>query len=226
LLTVSGDTSIQYTNLSKLSGSVGRPFELAARVLGSVSTVNFELVQVDGPNRIPVTLLDDGQGNDLVANDGIYKGYFTPGLAGDWRLVASGQTTEGDAFERSDSRVIRIQALEVSGPNSIVVENGKSQEVLFKISNFENNDRTYLLNVDSAKGWLLSSPPSVLFVPAGQSVMVTVTVDVPEETQVNSADRLRLTVTDNSDATIIAQATTLIFNDTNEHLFLPVITTN
>jgi hypothetical protein len=199
------ESSIQFSYLGDIRGSPGQPLTVAARLAGPVSTASFAVEAVDGQGAMPLSLRDDGAGNDLQAGDGLYTGYLTPTTVGDLRMRVTGTTTAGEHFSRIDSRLIRIQGVRVEGPAPMVLPKGTVQTLTFRVVNLEASTQTYAVNVQSENGWIRQLPPSQLIVNAGATVAVPVVIQIPNDAPGNAAENIWLTVTKTSDTTVIAE---------------------
>jgi hypothetical protein len=69
-----------------VSGTIGTPIVLSALNINCAQPAGNVSVQVS-PGGQTVTLVDDGNGSDLAAGDGIYTGQFTPSSTGSYTLT-------------------------------------------------------------------------------------------------------------------------------------------
>jgi murein DD-endopeptidase MepM/ murein hydrolase activator NlpD len=226
----SADTALQFAYLGQADGPPHQPVELSARLLGPFSSANFAVEQVDAALTTPVTMRDDGRANDFVAGDGLYMGWFTPTQVGDYRLIVSGQTAAGTAYVRTDSRLIRIQGVRLTGPSALVPAPNVVTPLRFSLTNLDPAAQTYLLAATSTNGWIYQTPPSSVQVPAGATVTVTVNIRVPTTASPNTLDLVALVATRQSDSTVLARASTLVsappaeeFGQPDYRLFAPFI---
>ena len=75
-----------------ISGSVGTPVTLAYLNVDCGQSAGGTTVSVN-PGNQTFTLVDDGTGQDLAANDGIYTGQWTPSHAGNYTLTFPDRST-------------------------------------------------------------------------------------------------------------------------------------
>jgi Peptidase family M23/IG-like fold at C-terminal of FixG, putative oxidoreductase len=217
----SADSPLQFTYLGDTRGALGVAMELMARLTGPAASATFAIEQTDAQTLAPVTLHDDGRGNDLVAGDSLYTGWYTPTQLGDFHLRVAGTTTTGGSYSRVDSRLIRIQGLRVIAPPSINGTPGTSHALHFQVANLESTPQTYQLSATSTAGWIQQNPASSVTVPAGDTADVTVTIAVPSAVPDGSIDTIWLTATKQADGTIIAEDATHVFTADAESPTLP-----
>lgn len=178
----SGSSEISFAYLSDTSLVKDKSVNLLASLLGSIASVEFQLVRADGSLLEKVALFDDGAHGDNAANDGTYGGSYTPKVAGSFRFVARGTTKDGTAFERIATEIIRVQTLSVVGENKTAPAGGSVVHD-FAITNGGPAADIFELTVSSSKGWAdLSGVPPTVNIPAGQTVHVTIPVNVPAGT--------------------------------------------
>lgn len=199
------ETSIQFAYLGETRGSLGQPLELAARLSGPVASAQFVVERADGQAGTPVTLKDDGTGNDLQAGDGLYTGYLVPSSIGDLRLRVSGTTTAGESFSRTDSRLIRILGLRVTAPAAVMLPPGTQHTIGFTVTNLEQTAQTYTLSAQSSNGWIQQAPPARITLAAGTSASVSVVVRIPNDAPGNVSDSVWLSATKASDGSVFAE---------------------
>jgi murein DD-endopeptidase MepM/ murein hydrolase activator NlpD len=197
--TSSAETTVQFSYIGETRGYPNRPVELVGRVTGSVSSVTFAIEKGDGLSAVPVTLHDDGRGNDFVVGDGIYTGWYTPTELGDFRLRVNGKTLIGEEFSRIDSRSIRVQGLRVIAPPSISLKNGTSETLNFTIENLDSVIQTYDIAMSSDRGWIQGSTTSRITIDPQKAIIVPVKVVIPSDTPSRSIDKIWLTATKSSD---------------------------
>lgn len=207
----SASSTLQYAYLGQTRSAPNQIIELAARLTGPISTATFSLETTEGQHVADVELRDDGTQSDLVANDGLYTGYYVPTQVGDLRLRVIGTTTTGTTFSRVDTRLIRVLGLGIVAPEARTLANGETAEVTFTLTNYESVARTYTLNATSNNNWIIRGPGSTVILQPGASVPVIVMVEVPTTAPENSIDKIRLTATSQADATVIVEKTVTIF---------------
>jgi murein DD-endopeptidase MepM/ murein hydrolase activator NlpD len=206
----SADTALQFAYLGQADGPPQQPVELAARLSGPFGSANFAVEQVDTSLPTPVVMRDDGRGNDFTAGDGLYMGWFTPTQVGDYRLIVTGQTTSGAAYVRTDSRLIRVLGIQLTGPSAIVPTPNVVTPLRFSLTNLDPAAQTYLLGATSSNGWIYQGPPGSIQVPAGGTVTVTLSIRVPTTVTPNALDLVALVATRQSDSTVLSRASTLV----------------
>lgn len=107
---IAAGTPIVLSLISSPQWIFGAPENLQVILSGdSLSSVAFNLIQLDGSIVSPLPLFDDGLHNDYSAGDNIYGGTYVPASDGKFRIQAGGLTGAGDDFIREDRKVITVE---------------------------------------------------------------------------------------------------------------------
>lgn len=228
IFSTSADSTIQFAYLGDVQASPGIVMQLAARVSGPIATANFEIEKTDGQSLGDVEMFDDGTRGDFSSGDGVYTGWYTPTITGDFRMRITGTTESGTPFSRVDSRLIRVRNLSVIAPTSGIVPPGTTHTFTFTVRNAGDSTEVYDLEASSGNGWILQGPVSSIAVDGGGSVVVPIIVAVPIDAASNTIDVVRLSAVSQDDGTIIVEGTTtVIVPDLDERfdhfVYLPVV---
>jgi len=157
-------------------------------ITGATVTALVEPPSPGSPSTI--TLHDDGNHGDGLANDGVYaNSYVDTSIAGSYRFTAYalGVSTVGEAFTRESSKSTFVKqrptiTVDVIAPPDVEAAPGTSLTHVFTIKNTGGQADTYDLiagPVEVVQWADLSTIPDSVTVGAGDSVQIPVPINVP-----------------------------------------------
>lgn len=170
-------------------------------IAGATVTVLVEPPSPGSP--LSITLHDDGNHGDGLANDGVYANSFADtSIAGSYQFTAnaSGLSTAGDAFTRENSQSAFVKqrpaiTVNVIAPPDVEVAPGTSFVHVFTIENIGGQADTYDLIVGPVEEDQWADPstiPDNVTVGAGASVQLPITINVPPAERHPSSNLLSL----------------------------------
>jgi hypothetical protein len=191
--TTSGDSDINLEYLGSTSWAQGALETLKVRLTGPVDTSTFKLVTPEGELVDTIMLYDDGAHGDGEEDDGYFVGSYTPNTQGHFYLNVEGLDVNADPYTRVATKLIRVHTLQVTAPPGQIAAPGDTIVYDFTVQNTGSTVQTYDLSLSSELGWAdLSALPSSVEVAGGESAIIQVTVNVPEDAAPGTEDKATL----------------------------------
>ena len=194
---------------------------------GIISTTSFSLVSMDGQQKLPIDLFDDGQHGDGAAGDGLYGGAVFRDKQGCWMLLAEGMLTDGSSFTRLYPAPIRFRSFDLDDPDPVAVVPDTLRTVNFQLVNDSAANggemTTFDLEAFSDQGWTITNtiPESITLQP-GESANIPVTVQVPSGVSVGVTDNVVLVSAPTTDIGLATSATAELGVVESIRVYLPL----
>lgn len=229
---VFGDSNVHMTVLGQHAARANNPFPVSALLKAETGancsggcqpiTATLTLVGLDNMETFPVTLDGDG------ATGPIYSGAATVTTPGLYRLMATGELENGDAFMRVDPTPIRVRAHGMSGSENATAVPDSTRAISFELSNDgtggSTGPTTFALELFSELGWTeTGSIPDSVTLAAGESAVFTVDAVIPANADIGLVEESVLVAIPEDDlsASVSVSVQTTVIEQLS--IFLPVI---
>ncbi len=197
---ISAKTPVSIQYLSKTSIGKDDMIPVVVAVQGTITTPIFSIVKTDGNSEEAITLYDDGLHGDEGVGDGIYANTHIFSSLGGFRLKLRGN----NFLSRQDPVRINVGSVDVVAPADVTLSLGSSTTHTFLVKNMSSTESTYNILVTTSEGWAdISGVPPTLTVAPGSAETIDIPVTVPSDVVLGSYDELSITVSDQTNPSIM-----------------------
>lgn len=167
--------------------AIGQTATGAAEMSGDFATAVFDLREKTGAPLASLSLAPEASG----AGDEFFGPVQLPGQP--FLVYVTGTRTNGERYQRVLARTIQPQTVRVSAPAAQDLSPGSRLAYTFEVTNF-GAANTFHLTASDDRGFLASFAPADFTLSTGQTIHVTVQLDIPASAGAGTTDALTVSV--------------------------------